>query len=241
MTKREVLQERYEDVMFALMMDTFTRAEGKRAHEYNQTLAEEIPSSLNKACLNTINSYFRKQSAKKARNRICNVLNKIALVALMSLFVFTTAFATSETFRTTTLNFVIDVLDDRTEFRTEVFDKQFTTLESGKIICSWLPNGCVFEESDGGSKSQWNSYSMPNGGYMEICVYSGDSSVVSFDTEDAVVENWVVQEKDAMSIEKGDVVQIVWADEGRGLIWEVYGTDVPKETLLRVAENICFE
>ena len=241
MTKREELQERYEDVLFTLMMDTFTHAEGKRAHEYNQTLAEEIPPSLNKACLNTINSYFRKQTAKKVRNRTFNVLNKIALVALMSLFVFTTAFATSETFRTTTLNFVIDVLDDRTEFRTEVLDKQITTLESGKIICSWLPDGCVLEESDGGSKSQWNSYSMPDDGYMEICVYSGDGSVVSFDTEDAVVENWVVQEKDAMSIEKGDVIQIVWVDEGRGLIWEVYGTDVPKETLLRVAENICFE
>ena len=227
MTKREELQERYEDVLFALMMDIFTHAEGKRAHEYNQTLAEEIPPNLNKACLNTINSYFRKQTAKNVRNRTFNVLNKIALLALMSLFVFTTAVATSETFRTTTLNFVIDVLDDRTEFRAEVLDKQITTLESGKIICSWLPDGCVLEESDGG--------------YMEICVYSGDGSVVSFDTEDAVVENWVVQEKDAMSIEKGDVIQIVWVDERHGLVWEVYGTGVPKETLLRVAENSSFE
>ena len=63
----------------------------------------------------------------------------------------------------------------------------------------------------------------------------------AFDTEDALIEDCIIQEKDAMCIEKGDVIQVVWTDEEQGLVWEVYGTNVSKEKLLYVAEHSYFE
>lgn len=241
MRKREQLQERYEDALFALMMDTLDRMEGCSALELHESLPKEIPPDIEKKCLGMISSYFKKSHANTVRRKTFKIINKIAVVVLLCILLFTTAFATSPTFRAAALNFVIEVFDDHTEFRMEPSYRQISSLENGTIIEDWRLDECVFEGTEGGSKNLWNSYSFLDGGYMEIVVYMGENSVVAFDTEDALIEDCIIQEKDAMCIEKGDVIQVVWTDEEQGLVWEVYGTNVSKEKLLYVAEHSFFE
>lgn len=68
MTRREELQEAYEDAMFALLMDYVAESEGEKALEENRVLQEdpdaEVPQEVRRACLKEIHRAFRKKSAR---------------------------------------------------------------------------------------------------------------------------------------------------------------------------------
>ena len=68
MTRREELQEAYEDAMFALLMDYVAESEGEKALEENRVLQEdpdaEVPQGVRRACLKEIHRAFRKKSAR---------------------------------------------------------------------------------------------------------------------------------------------------------------------------------
>ena len=74
MTKREQLQERYEDALFALMMDTLDRIEGCSALELNERLPKEIPPDIEKKCLGIIFSYFKKSQANTVRRKTFKII-----------------------------------------------------------------------------------------------------------------------------------------------------------------------
>ena len=54
MTRREQLQEQYEDALFALLMDELARSEGEKLLEENERLKQEpdadIPDDVMKRC-----------------------------------------------------------------------------------------------------------------------------------------------------------------------------------------------
>ena len=68
MTRREELQEAYEDAMFALLMDYVAESQGEKALEENRVLQEdpdaEVPQEVRRACLKEIHRAFRKKSAR---------------------------------------------------------------------------------------------------------------------------------------------------------------------------------
>lgn len=59
MTHHEKLVERYEDALFALMMEDVAETEGEKLQELNEQLkcdpAAEIPEELDERCIRTIN------------------------------------------------------------------------------------------------------------------------------------------------------------------------------------------
>ena len=242
MTKRELLQEQYEDALFALLMDELAVSEGISALEENERLFNntnsEVPLDVQKRCLKKISACFNKQHMHKAKRITFRVINKVAIIVLLGVVLFTTAFAASPTFRINALNLAIEVFDDRTEFSFVSEENELQSLENTSIIVNWLPDGYTLESCNGGSKNLWNVYKTINGGQLEITVYLGPNSVVGFDTEDAYVEDIVVQGFDAMYVEKETVKQIIWADTVQGLVWEVYGIDLSKENLFQIAENL---
>ena len=97
MTRREELQEAYEDAMFALLMDYVAESEGEKALEENRVLQEdpdaEVPQGVRRACLKEIHRAFRKKSARSVGRITMKVINKVALVALLGTLLFSTAFA----------------------------------------------------------------------------------------------------------------------------------------------------
>lgn len=70
MTRREMLVERYEDALFALLMNEVAEAEGRKALEENQRLCDSgemvIPEEVHRRCLRTI--------ARKQPRRMCGDL-----------------------------------------------------------------------------------------------------------------------------------------------------------------------
>lgn len=78
MTRREMLMERYEDALFALLMNEVAEAEGRKALEENQRLCDSgemvIPEAVHRRCLRTI----ARKTAQKDVRRFGRTLSKAA-------------------------------------------------------------------------------------------------------------------------------------------------------------------
>ena len=161
MTRREELQEAYEDAMFALLMDYVAESEGKKALEENRALQEdpdaEVPQEVRRACLKEIRRAFRKKSARSVGRITMKVINKVALVALLGTLLFSTAFAVSPEFRSGTLNILFNTFDDSVDIR---ISSQTVSerVELEDLRPNWLPTDFELVEEDGAAGSFWTYY-----------------------------------------------------------------------------------
>ena len=121
MTRREMLVEQYEDALFALLMDEVAEAEGQKALEENQRLRESgemvIPDNLRQRCHSAIARKSAEIGLKQFGRGLTKIVTKVAVVALVGMLLFTTAFAASEDFRLKALNIVMEVFDDHIEIK----------------------------------------------------------------------------------------------------------------------------
>ena len=141
MTKRELLREQYEEALFALLMDDLAVSEGKKALEENERLKKDlcyiIPKESQLKCEKTIANHFTKNTIRTIGASISRAISKVAIIALISMLLFTTAFALSPSFRAHTLNLVIETFYDRTDFHFSELPSQAN--EKSSIEAAWLP------------------------------------------------------------------------------------------------------
>lgn len=166
MTRREMLMERYEDALFALLMDEVAEAEGEAALELNEQLrsdpAADVPLLTRKRCERVIRGALTREGVKRARRVTGRVLQKVCVVATLCAVVFGTAFVTVEEFRVATLNALIEAFDDRTEItfpQTQDGPEGAAPRETGEetggyviqqygIGLEWVPEGYEVETGD---------------------------------------------------------------------------------------------
>lgn len=238
MTRREELLEQYEDALFTLLMDDFAASEGAKALEENERLkteAEIVPLPVQQRCMKFINRYYNKQNLRAMGRTAYKFLNKVAMVTLVAVVSFSTAFAASPTFRANTLNMVIEVFNDHTEFRFETSNDKEKNLENMQITCGWLPTDWEFISENGDRANKWREYETSNG-TAEIYVCEAENSGIGLDTENAETCMIKIKQNDAMMIVKGTTIQLAWENEG--VFWIIYGENVSQDDLIRIAENI---
>ena len=121
MTHHEKLVERYEDALFALMMEDVAETEGEKLQELNEQLkrdpSAEIPRELDERCIRTIRTEFGKKNFISARRGAVRVFRVISAATLIMMLLFTTAFAASPSFRAQTLTVLVEMFDDHGEIR----------------------------------------------------------------------------------------------------------------------------
>lgn len=239
MTRREELQERYEDALFALMMDEVAVSEGKKALEENERLQNdpdaEVPEDVSKRCEKTIRRYFIKQKAKTAGRVTVKAFSKVALVAGICSILFTVAFASFETVRINTMNLVVQVFGESTDF---YFDSKQTTDTVSDVTVGWLPDGYAMKDQGGDNFDTWYLYQKSDTEIIKIKYMLSDGTVLSVDTEDAKTENIDIDGAQAMLVTKGDEQQIVWGTTDKtAFIW-VLGTGVTRDELIHVANEL---
>lgn len=244
MTRQELLVEQYEDALFALIMDKVAEVEGQKAIEENQRLKESgevvIPEELNRRCKQTIRCKTAGKHLKRYGKGFGKVLNKVAIVALMALLLFTTAFATSESFRVKTLNFVMEVFDDRTEIKFVPKDAAADSTAVPEITAGWLPEGVELTREECSDTKRLYEYANSNEvAYITMNLIEMTSVGMALDTENAKTLSYQVQGEDAIMVDKGNIKQLVWklhADEN----WYccVITENISEEDMLKFAENI---
>lgn len=244
MTRYEQLLENYEDALFALLMEKAAMAGGERILEENERLKKDpnfsIPSELDRACIKTINRAFRKRKVRAVRRVSYRVLQHAAVVIVAAILLFTTAFAVSETVRAATLNFISATFYDHMEIR---FGEASPSVQQSNPLdfeVGWLPEGFELENQIKEQDLAWQCFTCPDGSKIDILtVIMDESTVMTVDTEDAEIENTVINGRKAQIIAK-DYINIVIYIEEYACVMQISGIDVSREDLLKVAENVTF-
>lgn len=249
MTRREQLQEQYEDALFALLMDDLTVTEGKAAIEENERLKNDpdytVPLKTRNRCLKTISRCCMRRTLGSAGKVLYRGFSKVAVIGMICMLLFTTAFAASSSFRANTLNFMMEVFDDRTEIRfidPNSVDNDFQ--KSCKIVANWLPEGYTLTEQVEDAFLSSACYSSESGEGISIDVFKGENGVLNIDTEDAQSTSVMVHGCPGLLVLKDGTVQLVWGNEKD--LYKVYivaeGTeDEDIQNLFKIAENLAIE
>lgn len=238
MTRREQLQDRYEDSLFALLMNEMERVEGEKALAENERLKSDpdaaVPEEITQACMKTIRRHFAKQRVRTAGRLTAKVFGKVAMIAGVAAMLFSVAFATSETIRVNTLNLVAEVFTTGTNF----YFSDSNEIGAHILVAGWVPDGYIFEEQGEGIIYDWCSYQKSEEEYIKIKYVPGDGSVVNIDTENAETENIEINGNPAMLIKKDNEYQIIWGTEDSTAFLWVLGTGVTGDELIRVANEL---
>ena len=245
MTRREMLVEQYEDALFSLLMDEVAEAEGQKALEENQRLRESgelvVPDGVRQRCQKVIAHKTAVRDFKRIRGGFTKVVTKVAIVVLVAMLLFTTAFAVSEDLRVKALNFVMEVFDDRTEIKIIPEDLPSNVNQSAapQVIAGWLPDGFALAEEGQESFGRWYEYTDADEGMISVDVINIVNANMMIDTEDADTSSIQVQDSDALLVEKDGKKQLVWQlREGEEWCCYIVAKNISIEALLRFAQHI---
>lgn len=241
MTHREELYEKYQDALFALLMDEVANAEGKKALEENERLKKDptagVPPEVSERCLKRIDREFRKQNTKKMRKITFKVAQYVAIIMLTGLLFFTGAFALSDTFRSATLNLIIKNWGDSIDF-------SFTHEQGDKEVqfqIGWLPDGVSQIETTTDSTRVVYSYGDKKDKNLIIAYYLVAGSTFSFDTENAdYISNMLINDYQATLIKKGNSIQIVQNLPDKNALLQIIGENISENDMIKCAESIIY-
>lgn len=240
MDKQKQLQEQYEDALFALVMNKIATAEGQWAIEENERLkndpAAAVPEELDRRCMQTIQRQFAKQKVYTAGRFTVKAMKRVVMAAGIAALLFTGAFATSETIRINTLNLIVQVFEDNTEFR--FMSRPIDT--TSEFSVGWVPDGYVLEEHGTNGKNVWFQYRKSESETLYIDCTATSEIGIGVDTEDAEVEYVDVKDTRAMLIKKENELQLVWSTKDNSTFIGVIGVGIGQDDLINVANKLTY-
>ena len=252
MTRREQLQEQYEDALFALLMDELAATEGQAALEENERLKNDpeyaVPTDVRQRCLKTISRCCTKKTLRRTGRVLCRGFGRVAVIGMICMLLFTTAFAVSPTLRANTLNLVMEVFEDSTAF-------SFSSSDSGSpsfsedfdvdVNVNWVPEGYTLVDQSEDPFLSSLRYRSETGDEILINIFKGENGVLNIDTENAQVEPVTIQGCDGLLVLKDGDAQLVWGNENGpykvGIIAKNTETEEDVRNLMKIAENLTFE
>lgn len=265
MSRREKLQERYEDAWFALLMDGVAEHEIQELENRRQTLEDDpaaaVPEALERRCQQSIRRHFAGQRRAVHRKTAKRVLNRAAIVAAVAALLLTTALAMSEDVRVAAMNLLIRVEEQYTALMLHPDGAQppevdtppeEPAVENHEYFrdweIGWIPEGYVLNESIGrydslslfeNSEGDWFSVSIDD---VKPPERSSSSSTyfLNVDTENAEsVENITINGNEGLCVVKNGQVSIAVADLEHFAYISVHAAPgVPVEGVRRIAENV---
>lgn len=240
MNKQEQLQEQYEDALFALIMDKIATAEGQWAMEENERLKEDpsaaVPEELDKRCMQMIRRHFAKQQVYTVGHFTAKIMKRVVMAAGIAALMFTGAFAASETVRINTMNLIIEVFEDNTDFRFVSRPVDSTP----RISVGWVPDGYVLEDQGQDSESVWYQYRKSESESLYIDCTTTSGAGIGVDTENAEIEYIEVKNLQAMLVEKDNRLQLIWTAENNSAFIQLIGIGIDQETLVRIANGLIY-
>ena len=243
MNRRELLQEQYEDALFALLMDEVATEEGRRARQRNMELLEEpeaeVPDAVRERCMRSIRRGLAVQNMRKAGRTAGRVLNRVAVAVFVFVIFGTAAFAASESVRAGVLNFVIDTYDikmtlnfeDETDAAADVFPYE--------VYARWLPDGFELTDEGHGEGSIWHRYSCDDSNSsLYISAFLGKDNSLSIDNENTVSDFIEIGGNKGIVNEKDGYMQIAWGLQDLNVSLIIQAKSIEYDVLYKIAENI---
>lgn len=243
MTRQEELRERYEEALFALLMDEVARSEGEALLRQTET-APQPRREAERNDLGTIRRTVRQKQTRQVGRASLRVLGKAAMVAGLAASLFLGAFALSEDVRAGTMNMMIEISETGTTFQflaPKIPEEEYLPL----LVPQWLPEGFLELSSSAFTSKSWVRYGISeeeyNEKYIEFNYMKTAGTVMSIDTEDAKMETIQLNGQNATLVQKGNEeneIHVVYVTEDQQYLVRIYSIRVPLEDVLRAAENL---
>jgi len=240
MNRREELQDRYEDALFALLMDDMAVAEGKKAQEENERLKNDptaaVPEEVDRQCRKTIRRHFTKMRLRTAQRYTGRVLGKLMMVMGVISVLFICAFAASEAVRTSVLNLVVETFPDSTSF---YFAEAQPENKPPQITVGWVPEGFTLVDEGQNNFRTWSIYQGSGGESFQAVYVAGKGTTVNLDTEGLTSSEVLdVNGEEARLYQKDDLLQIIWQPTDRTAFVALSGEGVSREDMLQIAKHL---
>jgi len=249
---RKLIDENYEDALFAKLMDGHAEIEGARLLEENERLKNDpdfyLPDGLDERCMNTINNIFKAKRRKKRKKRVTAVFKRVAVAILICAALFTGLMCTASAFRDAVLRLFTTESIDKTELQILDVMEQNPTNENdcgpmveipeSSNLPTWLPEGYILSSlsfEDNRLKAIYIDKSDNQISYKEF----PNSSATSIDTEDADETEMVsINDNKGVFVSKGSNKSLSWGDTNRNVIIKISSETISKKEMLQMARSI---
>lgn len=250
MTRREELEEAYEDAYFELLMDEVAEMEGAYWEEVRKELendpAAAMPESVERRCVQTIKRCFARQRRQKNLRIAKRVLNRAAVFVAMASVLFTTVLAVSEDARVVTANLLITINERYSELHMDTGETAYESegalvLEDdyfSKIHIGWLPDGFSYSGGTSDAKALFKD----DEEHFIIIGCTNGNATLQIDTENAdSIDNTEMNGYEVLKVYKNGCTHLVLANKEKSLFVSVFVSDgVASEIADKILENISF-
>jgi len=228
-------------------MAEIAEKEGKKYLEESERLnkdpSAEIPEALDKKCLGIIKREFTRNNRREVLRIFRKIVNKVAVLTLLAILLFTTAYATIPEVRIKTLNMLIVISDVATSLTFGSDTGRVTYEVSDDIFFGYvIPHsldGFSITEQGNNSRSAWVTFKNEEGAAITYYIGGSATSVLNVDTEDAdSVEQITIHGYEGLVIEKGNQIHVVWGDTDQGKYVSIVGINVDRDTVTNLANNM---
>jgi len=248
MTRAEQLRERYEDAVFALLMEEAAQLDGTEvlaeAERLNAEPSAAVDADADERCRRVIRDRFARQRARRVGKTTLKVLKCAAIAAGLAVLLLVGAMAASETVYHNVFNILLDISPSNLDFH---FYPASTTPSSEPLTIDftlkWLPEGVTLTASDTSSgDSRSETYRGENSVLIRANVTTTDGLGIGFDTEDAVVSTIEINGSPATLIVKTmnglNDVQIIQLSRNNAIMARVWAAGLPTEDVIKIMENM---
>ena len=249
MNRRDELQERYDETVFALLMNEIVELDGAdllaEAERLNNDPEAAIPEALDAKCREAILNSAHDKCRKKTGRSATRTVKRVALLVAAVTAIIGAAYASKPTpqFDPPKANIVLHANDAHVTLKSEDVETYPADGNSGYLIDEYKTfQDSTYQEITGGSKGCSSHYIYENadGDVIEIELLDGSKHASKvIDTEDAqTVTNVTVNGYEGICVEKDGAVQIAWTDTDRVVHITFYATGMDMETALEAASTV---
>lgn len=248
MSNREQLFEKYEDALFALLMDDLAEVEGERLLELNEELKADpdaaVPIDVQQRCIAVINREFAKKKRTASRQRAKKVLKILPWAVVIAMALMAVAMAAFPSFRTGVLNiFTSDAVDHESWIISGEKNSIPSDSINGLSFSTSVPSNFAVEDiskSDYNERVFYRDTSDPNV-FFTILVSKSDNVSINIDTENVSIENEIViQGYTAKIIKKDNSIRLFWANPDIACTLVIEGEGLSASQIESIARSMVF-
>lgn len=245
--KTENLQEQYDEVLVALIMDEYAEAEGAMLlKEFEEADARgelpEVPADLDAACRKMIHNHFAKKQRVETLHRAAKTFARSAAMLFATLGVASVLIFSVEAFRTPVINFFLEQHEHYSVIGHGSSDKpqqgNDEHLENDDSpLAGLLPSGYVqvkFQEKYGGTFTDY--YRDKNGETVVVQADCGNT-LVGYDTENAEIKPAKLNSYEALIIWK-DGIHLIWYIPEEDATYQLRSTGLSEDEVWYLARMI---
>lgn len=220
------------DCAFDMLFDEAVQQVGlQEARTLGATAAEEPQVSFSDAHTQKMKAVFRKEKRKPQLKKAMAYTKRVACVLLAVALISGITIGSVEAWRSKFLNFIFNEDQPNTDYR--YAESKDTTYSNDSISLGYIPAGFVLEYDHSSTRDADLRFTNQN---TYFSVMSADTDLKnSVDTENAMIENLLVNEKEAVYITKENLNILVWSDDIYSYV--IYG-NISKDELLKIAKKI---